>query len=106
MKVTFSFVPPGGGEANYELEFDLPAIPQPGDYIKIMRDSEEGEESFIVRRTWWNLNSSKSGNNLKNIVVEAEFAEGAFMDSASHKLSLETYASRGFKVKTFDKSTY
>jgi hypothetical protein len=106
MKVIFSFVPPDGGEGNYELEFDLPAIPQPGDYIKIMRDGEDGEASFIVRRTWWNLTSNDSKNDLKNIVVEAEFAKGLYLDSASHKSSVESYTSRGFKVKSFDNSTY
>ncbi|MHC5609791.1 MAG: hypothetical protein ACYTXA_01810 [Nostoc sp.] len=106
MKVIFSFVPPGGGEQDYQLEFDLPAIPQPGDYIKIMRDGEDGEASYIVRRTCWNLTCSTSKKDLKSIVVEAEFAKGAFLDSASHTLSVESYASRGFQVKAFDSSTY
>ena len=34
MKVVLSFVPPGGGETDFQLEFDLPALPQPGDYIE------------------------------------------------------------------------
>jgi hypothetical protein len=52
IKVQFAFVPPGGGETDYTAEFDLPAVPRPGDYVSI-RDSKEaaGVCSFIVRRT-------------------------------------------------------
>ena len=109
MKVTFSFVPPGGGEQDYSLEFDLPAIPQPGDYIRIMRDDKEfghpGEDCFLVRRTWWYLQYSDNGGRTREIVVEAEFAEGPY-DSESHKSSIQMYANRGKEAKTLDASTY
>ena len=35
MKVHLAFVPPGGGETDYAIEFDMPAIPRAGDYISI-----------------------------------------------------------------------
>ncbi len=51
MKMSLAFVPPGGGEADYGLDFDLPGIPQPGDYISITREGEEGTgtEDFLER---------------------------------------------------------
>ena len=55
MKATLAFVPPGGGEADYYLEFELPGVPQLGDYISIARSGQQGTEDFIVRRTWWYL---------------------------------------------------
>jgi hypothetical protein len=33
MKVRPVFVPPGGGEADYMLDLELPGVPQPGDYV-------------------------------------------------------------------------
>jgi len=109
MKVTFSFVPPGGGEQEYSLAFDLPAIPQQGDYITITRDDTEngetGRQSFIVRRTWWYLHYSNNGGQSKEIVVEVEFAQGSY-DSESHKSTIKMYANRGKAAKSFDASTY
>jgi hypothetical protein len=55
MKVRLTFVPHGGGEADYGLDFDLPCIPQSGDYIQITRHEKRGAEEFIVRRTRWHL---------------------------------------------------
>jgi hypothetical protein len=53
MKMTLVFVPAGGGEADYQLDFDLPSVPQPGDYVSIRRPDAQGTVDFIVRRTWW-----------------------------------------------------
>jgi hypothetical protein len=61
MKATLVFVPPGGGEADYSLQFDLPAVPQPGDYISVTRPGQEGYEDFIVRRARWVLSYPSSG---------------------------------------------
>jgi len=52
LKATLAFVPPGGGEADYHLEFELPSVPPPGDYISIVRSAQRGTEDFVVRRTW------------------------------------------------------
>lgn len=52
IKARLIFVPPGGGESDYGLHFELPEIPRPGDYITITRGSSSPEtEDFIVRRT-------------------------------------------------------
>ena len=82
-------VPPGGGEAEYKLTFDLPAAPNAGDYISIMRTGakEPGFENFIVRRSWWTLEVADgpaivvSGEEpigkLHQLAVECEIARGA-----------------------------
>ena len=44
MKVRLCFVPPGGGEANYSLDFDMPAVPRSGDYISIKRPIKTASE--------------------------------------------------------------
>lgn len=97
MKATLVFVPPGGGEANYSLDFELPGVPQPGDYISVMRPSEQGTEDFIVRRTWWSLSYSypetviigdkpRPCGATKSVMVECEFALGPY-STESHKRS-------------------
>jgi hypothetical protein len=112
MKATLTFVPPGGGEQDYMLDFELPGVPQPGDYITIQRPGIPGTEDFIVRRTWWHL--SYSDNKLvstseeprvygeaTSIVVECEFARGMFSSDA-HKRACAMYKG----VKDFEASGY
>ncbi len=54
MKVLLSFVPPGGGEIDYNREADLPGIPRAGDYVRFRDDpNDPGTSDFIVRRVWW-----------------------------------------------------
>lgn len=94
MKVRLMFVPTGGGEIDYSLDFELPAIPQPGDYITVQRDGESGTEDFIVRRTWWYLKyphgavvgraQGDEKGSVREIGVECEFATGPY-SSESHK---------------------
>jgi hypothetical protein len=55
MLVHSVFVPPDGGEIDYSLDFDLPAVPHAGDYISIDLEGEDGTRDFIVRRTWWSI---------------------------------------------------
>lgn len=109
VKVRLLFVPPGGGEVDYGLHFELPEIPRPGDYITITRGSGSSEsEDFIVRRTWWLLNypdtpgieaKPTDEGRVKEIYVECEFAIGPF-SSERHKKSA------GKNAKEFDNSAY
>lgn len=98
MEVTLLFVPPGGGKPRYQLQFELPGMPQPGDHISITRPGEYGSEDFTVRRTVWNLESavdrggSVSGG-IRSVSVECVYAEGE-QSSASHKNTLREYGSR------------
>lgn len=114
MKVQLIFVPPGGGEADYQLQFDLPAVPQTGDYISVLRDEADGYETFIVRRTIWELSYPKTDRSASNenehgkplkIWVECEFARGAYMTEA-HKRACATYETRGFKVPEHEATGY
>ena len=115
MDVRLVFVPPGGGEADYSLDFDLPAIPRPGDYITVMRPNQSGTEDFIVRRTWWTLEypeapmiqNSKNAvrGSAKSVAVECEFAKGNY-SSEAHKKACDAYEQRGGTVSEFDASAY
>ncbi len=115
MKATLTFVPPGGGEADYHLDFDLFAAPQPGDYICIDRADPEnpGTEDFIVRRTWWYLKYPDSGDldgpeivgSVTSLIVECELARGPF-SSEGHKKNCKIYTARGKRPQEFQASTY
>jgi hypothetical protein len=108
------FVPPGGGETDYGLDFALPAIPRPGDYISVMRPNQSGSEDFIVRRTWWQLNYPEGPSvqdakkftpgSISQIYVECEFAKGPY-SSENHSKSCEVYGRKG-KLQEFDQSAY
>ena len=106
MKARLVFVPPGGGEAEYTLDFDLPSVPQVGDYVSVTRPGEDGTADFIVRRAWWALNYpsvgvAHGGGVLHSVIVECEFAHGP-RPSAAHQRTCELYASRGLAPKVFD----
>jgi hypothetical protein len=114
-------VPPGGGEQDYTLPFDLPSVPNAGDYISIMRTGSYGFENFIVRRTWWQLEYPKTADfqvegqesigKLKELWVECEFAYGPH-DSENHKKGCDAYKKRHelhgkFQpIKSFDESMF
>lgn len=74
IRVTLGIVPAGGGETEYNLPMELPAVPQEGDYISVTRKGEDitGTEDFIVKRTWWGLefDDSKSVGGVREIYVE------------------------------------
>ncbi|HYG46596.1 MAG TPA: hypothetical protein VD846_01515 [Allosphingosinicella sp.] len=68
IEVTLVVVPPGGGEAEYSLQMNVPALPRAGDYVTVMRNREGpvagadiGTEDFIVRRVWWAFNYPDDG---------------------------------------------
>jgi hypothetical protein len=118
MKVTLAIVPPNGGETDYSLDFEVPALPRPGDYISVRREDASGRhgtEDFIVRRVWWHLCYpdsllSRSANDTTtgktdDVVVECEFARGPFSTEA-HKAACDVYAARGKEPKSFDPSAY
>jgi hypothetical protein len=115
LKATLAFVPPGGGEADYHLEFELPGVPQPGDYISIVRSRKRGTEDFVVRRTWWYLENPDSTpgasaeraltGTTRRVTVECEFARSPYA-SESHRRKCDAYDSRGLQVENFDESAY
>jgi hypothetical protein len=114
MKMELNFVPPGGGETDYTMDVDLPAVPRPGDYISVSGFDPDvmpsgGTRDFIVRRTWWYI-QIRSGEDAvgkpTTTVIECEFARG-LVSSEDHKRACDIYDERGKgPVKSFDHSTY
>lgn len=107
MKVRLGFVPPGGGETDYSLGFELPAVPQAGDYIMVNRGEEAGVEAFIVRRSHWGFAVDEEGQNgrLTEVWVECEFADSDFA-SPSHKRSVDMYENRTGKRPAHQATLY
>jgi hypothetical protein len=107
MKVNLSFVPPGGGEIDYSIPFEIPELPRAGDYIYITRPDQKGTENFIVKRTWWNLTfDEKTGTGSQtDIWVECEFALSP-LSSENHKRACERYQGKTGELKSFDESMY
>lgn len=115
MKVTLLFVPPGGGENDYSLDFELPGVPQPGDYISITRPDTQGTADFIVRRVWWHLHYPSSAlykptgdtthGTARDVMVECEFAIGAY-SSPGHLRSCEAYKARKGEIQGHQASGY
>lgn len=115
MKVRLVFVPPGGGEQDYYRDFELPGIPQAGDYISIMRLGGQETSDSIVRRTWWHLeypNTAAVGHadnpvhgSVNSVVVECEFAKGMY-SSEEHLRACERYKNQTGKLKEFEPSGY
>lgn len=114
MLVRLVFVPPGGGEADYSMDFELPEIPRPGDYITIRRGEKPYTEDFVVRRTWWSLEypetegfTAKEGEHgkFRQAAVECEFAIGPF-SSEDHKNACHRYQNKTGQLREFDASMY
>lgn len=114
MRVKLVFVPPGGGEVDFSMMFDVPMLPQQGDYLAISRPGQTGTEDFIVRRTWWSLDYPHGENDdpeehelgrVKAIYLECEFAVG-HMSSESHMRSCDIYRKCGKPLRKVDESCY
>jgi hypothetical protein len=72
---------------DYSIDFDLPEIPRPGDYVSIQRPDqpEPYGEDMIVDKVWWRLNHPETGGfasgpqkigGLTEIIVECVQAIG------------------------------
>lgn len=102
MKAVLIFVPPGGGEADYQLEMEVPAVPSPGDYISVTRPGQTGTEDFVVRRTWWQFKYDEAAHlgQTTGIGVECEFAEAPFSSDA-HKRACKRYGAGSFEETAY-----
>jgi hypothetical protein len=116
-QVTLVIVPPGGGEAEYSLQMEVPALPREGDYVTVMRKREGpvtggdiGTEDFIVRRVWWAFDYPDDGRlyedaddrtvgSLDGIGVECEMAKGHYSSEAHRRRC-------GLGARTFEASAY
>ena len=119
-EIRLTFVPPGGGEVDYGLRMNVPAVPRAGDYISVRRertdDSDEdyrGTEDFIVRRVWWSFTYPDDGRAYHEagkdpvgsctINVECEFAIGPY-SSPAHKRGAGSNAR--YPAKEFEETNY
>ncbi|HEX8621139.1 MAG TPA: hypothetical protein VF718_04145 [Allosphingosinicella sp.] len=116
-QVTLVIVPPGGGEAEYSLQMEVPALPREGDYVTVMRQREGpvagrdiGTEDFIVRRVWWAFDFPDDGRlyedsddrtvgTLNGIGIECEMAMGHYSSEAHRRMC-------GPGARTFEPSAY
>ena len=121
IRVRLTFVPPGGGEVDYGLTMDMPALPREGDYISVVRNpfpadkpDYHGSEDFIVRRVWWHCSYPDDGKfsheagkepvGKAEVNVECEFALGAF-SSTAHRRAAGTGKARS-PAQEFEDTNY
>jgi hypothetical protein len=113
MIATLLFVPPGGGEPDHSLVFELPSVPQAGDYISVTRHDQQGTKDFIVRRSWWYLEHPETGayetirhaGRMAGLSVECEFARGPY-SSEGHRRECDAYERGGREVQSFEATAY
>ena len=106
MKIELICVPPGGGEAHYTIDVEMPAIPRPGDYITLSSPGKVGTSDFIVRRTWWLIEEQGDQPCKTNSAcVEVEFAEGPF-SSEEHLRWCDIYERRKGERREFEATAY
>lgn len=102
-EATLVIVPPGGGEAEYSLKVEVPALPREGDYVTVMRTrdgpvaaGDVGTEDFIVRRVWWAFDYADDGRlyeephdrilgSVNGIGIECEQAKGHYSSEAHRR---------------------
>ena len=75
-------------------QVDLPAVPQPGDFIQIMDENGDLDVSnFRVRKTWWSISfaGEEPRQNKGEAWVECEYALGPH-SSERHKQAYHGYA--------------
>ncbi len=107
MLMYLSFVPPGSGEAEYTIPFDLPYVPRPGDSIAVDRDAAGiGYETFVVRSASWLLLTPNDRRIAKGEVgkawklfVECEFVRSPGMNSDAHATMCDQLETRGFQIQ-------
>lgn len=101
--VTICFVPPSGGEVDYQVSVKMPVIPNNGDYVSIIE--EGGTCDFIVRRKWFQFKANGEETQFSEVYVEAEFAKG-HTSNPRHLDSIKVYESRGNAASSFESSMY
>ncbi len=94
MRVHFLFGPEDESEGDHTLPFDVPAVPQVGDWVSVARPGQSGTAGFVVRRLRWVLDYPEAGpcqpagreavGTTNAVTVECEFAVGPYV-SEEHK---------------------
>lgn len=110
MKYTMIIVPPGGGEADYQLQMEGDHIPQTGEYILVHEEEGSRCAAFQVRYVInqfeeQQLQDMEGYRRHLETIVEVEFVEHPYQSDA-HKRSIDMYSARGKKAKSFPESGY
>jgi hypothetical protein len=85
MRVQLVFVPHGDTEVDWEVEVELEAVPQPGDYITLQKEEELETADFIVKHTNWHFRDAKKPS-LLGVTVVCEYVVGS-NPRKTHKMS-------------------
>ena len=111
VRATLMVREPGGMTPDFSLEFDLPEIPRPGDYISVSRPDTPPpwSEDLIVRRIWWRLRHPEIAavarerkiGTAAEIVVECDPALGP-TSSDAWRAALEAAKARGVAVQELE----
>lgn len=107
MKYVLTCVPPGGGEADYEVTIDnATSLPRVGEYV-ILRDKEEtGIRAFRVLFVTSNAVHQHEGQYQAELpVVQAEFIRHPHQSEA-HSRSIDMYEGRGKQIGEYPASGY
>lgn len=111
-KVTIVVREPAKLKPDFSLDFNLPNVPSPGDYISIQRPEHEGlwTEDVIVRHVWYVLSHPEKSaittgepkvGTVKDIMIECEIALSPY-SSDSWRRNAEAASERGAAVEEFE----
>jgi hypothetical protein len=100
----FAFVPPGGGEANYSIDVEIPGMPSIGDYVKVTHPDEGGTRDFIVRRLHWGFIQDDGKAAFDRLTVECEYSQ-SYTSSERHKKMCKVWDDAG-TLQKFDDSAF
>lgn len=107
MKYILTLVPPGGGEADYEVTIDnTEALPRVGEYVILNMKEERGIRAFRVLFVTSNAIHIQNGQyQAEPSVVQAEFIRHPHQSDA-HSRSIEMYEARGKRSGEYPISGY
>lgn len=102
-------VPPGGGEAEIQIQVEIPTLPPEGTYLSVKELDSSGTQDFICRRVRmvFGLNSTESTtvDRCDEIVIEAEIALSP-LSSSKHRDLCERLKRKECAIQTFEDSAY
>lgn len=99
LTVNFALCHPESDEMDCSVTLRMPAVPQPGDGIQILRTGKAGAEYFVVRSTRWNINENDEEEPwLQSVWVTAEYADGPNAHEDHRKL-MDTFRKNKRKVQ-------
>ena len=98
VNVNIAICYPEDEEQDCSIQLRMPAMPQAGDEIQILRKGKVGCEYLLVRRTKWNINENDEEKAyLESAWVVAEYADGSHKHEAYAKM-IEKFKKGGRKV--------